>query len=513
MPVETEWKLLAPPPVLARLRGLGWLKRMAEGSETRRKLVSVYFDTPKGKLRRHGVSLRLRRTEPDTSGTRMQTVKRGDAQDRQEWETPIQGEQPDLGGAKATALAPLSGRKLRRRLVPLFETDVERRTRLVRLDRARIEIAFDTGCIRAGTRRAPLSEIELELKEGDPSALAVLAKKLAHAVALSYGARSKAERGYALVKDALACPVKAAPIVLTAQQSAEQGFVAIALSCLHHLAANEEAVRQGVAEGVHQMRVGLRRLRAGLSLFKEMLEGPETETVKRELKWLTEQLSPARDFEVLTAGTVKPLKADEPLLAELGDLERDLEDRRQAGFARARDVVSGARYRKLVLHTALWIGGGAWREDADPLMAARRKRPVPELARAEMDRRLKKIGKKIRKLEKLDDRGRHKLRIAVKKLRYGGDFFESLFAERKARKRFEKNLKTLQGALGQLTDIAVHRRLAATYAHPPRARRGEPPKAFAMGVVTGRQGAKTRACLSAADKAGKKLSRRTPFWH
>jgi len=51
-------------------------------------------------------------------------------------------------------------------------------------------------------------------------------------------------------------------------------------------------VREGDTEGVHQMRVGLRRLRAAISIFKELLPDSETEAVKSELRRLTEQLGP-----------------------------------------------------------------------------------------------------------------------------------------------------------------------------------------------------------------------------
>ena len=132
-----------------------------------------------------------------------------------------------------------------------------------------------------------------------------------------------------------------------------------------------------------------------------------------------------------------------------------------------------------------------------------------------MDRRTKKITRKIKKLKLLDAIRRHKLRIAVKKLRYGTDFFASLFPKskaRKARKLFEKVLKAMQDALGKLNDISVHAKLASEFTHPGANSGKRPQKAFAMGLLAGRETQQARACLAAAMNAGKDLGRAKSFW-
>ena len=72
----------------------------------------------------------------------------------------------------------------------------------------------------------------------------------------------------------------------------------------------------------------------------------------------------------------------------------------------------------------------------------------------------------------LDARDRHKLRIAIKKLRYASEFFENLFPGRKRKKRlsvFKDRLKALQDRLGALNDIAVQQKLATRIAAGGRA--------------------------------------------
>jgi len=74
------------------------------------------------------------------------------------------------------------------------------------------------------------------------------------------------------------------------------------------LSATLRRERERGAEGVHQMRVGLRRLRAAISLFGDIVTGRDTEVLKDELKWLTEELGPARDLDVLAKEAIAPLR-------------------------------------------------------------------------------------------------------------------------------------------------------------------------------------------------------------
>jgi CHAD domain-containing protein len=76
-------------------------------------------------------------------------------------------------------------------------------------------------------------------------------------------------------------------------------FKMIGLACLKQVVDNLPALIKGDPEGVHQMRVGLRRLRAAMSLFPGLVRVPQTAGIKAELKWLTGELGPAREFEVL----------------------------------------------------------------------------------------------------------------------------------------------------------------------------------------------------------------------
>jgi inorganic triphosphatase YgiF len=140
-------------------------------------LVSVYFDTAKHKLRKHGMSLRVRHI----GEKRVQTVK-ADRQSaaglfqRHEWEAPIASDTPDLRAARHTALDRLDGKKLAHTLKPVFETRVHRTVLPLRRNGSRIELTLDQGQIRLGRKSAPINEVELELKRGHAADLFAVAR-------------------------------------------------------------------------------------------------------------------------------------------------------------------------------------------------------------------------------------------------------------------------------------------------------------------------------------------------
>src|ERR1700741_3699703 len=158
----------------------------------RQRIASVYFDTRSDKLRAEGISLRVRRI----GDKYVQTVKRDPkgacgAFTRQEWEWEIGGEEPDLDLAKDTALAQLNLRKLRRKLRPIFETDIERVAIPIKHDNNELELAVDRGEVRAGRRSEPISEIEIEVKDGEPIEAVRFARRIATETLATYGPKTK----------------------------------------------------------------------------------------------------------------------------------------------------------------------------------------------------------------------------------------------------------------------------------------------------------------------------------
>lgn len=516
MNVETELKLIASARGLASVSKLPWLRAMSCGPQKKEKLVSVYFDTPDCKLQRHGVALRIRRQ----SGKYTQTIKTmdgdGSGLSRGEWDQRLANNRPDLGTLKGTPLERLLKNGARKAIQPVFETVVDRTSIPIRAGGSEIELAMDRGFVRAGKRREAIHEIELELKHGDARDVAALAERFLSTGRVAYGALTKAERGYALKAGRRGQPVMASDIRLDPAQSVASAFAKIGLSCLNHLAGNEDAVRKGDSEGVHQMRVGLRRLRAALSVFKSVAQDEQIESIKNELKWLTGQLAPARDLDVLVEDALQPLHEEQPAKREIDVLQSAVREKREEGFTQAGAAVKSAQYRKLVLHTALWLISGPWSRNKDPLALSALQARVDSFAPQMLRKRWKKIAKKSREPAELDARDRHKLRIAVKKLRYSTDFFESLFVRKKqtkARAQFRDMLKAMQDALGKLNDIATHDRFAGETLRLGTCTKKDLQKAYAMGLLSGSEHKVVSACLAAVKKTGKKLADARAFWH
>jgi inorganic triphosphatase YgiF len=500
---EVELKLVTSKRGLSKALLLPWLRRMANGNIGKRQhLVSVYFDTRDFALHDRGVSLRVRRVGEQ----RLQTVKANSPtpMGRREWEVEIDRDQPKLELARHTALAPILNDEIAQHLKPVFETRIQRRAIPLQVGRSEIELALDEGRVITGDASIAIAEIEIELKHGERSDVGRLARKLAQAVPVTLGARAKAEWGYALAEDAVNAPMSTEAILLAPSSSVVDAIVIIGFSCLRQIAGNALAVRQRDPEGIHQMRVGLRRLRAALSFFKDVLRDGEGDHIKRQLRWLTEQLGPGRDADVFMSQSIVPCLKHHPDRVELDVLAHDFEKERDLGFAKAQAAVESKRFDRVLLDSALWLIDGEWRNDNDDLRRTLRERSASAFAEEELARRTRKIVKRVRKLERLDASRQHKLRIAVKKVRYAREFFASLNPDRrrrKARRKIDHALKGLQSALGDLNDMRVHMYWARDFARSNTDAR----KAFAIGYVIGREDASSRDVLAKALAAGKRL--------
>lgn len=518
-PRETELKLDLPPERVAGLKRSAFFKGAPRAERKIRNIVSVYFDTGNFKLRRSGFTLRIRRAGRQHVQTVKQENEGAALLARSEWEQPIRGTQPDLAAIRNTALEPLLSNKLLGKLKPVFETSVRRTTYPLRNGETEIELSLDEGTVKAGGRSSPLYEVELELKRGEPAELFRVARALAEEFPVELSVQTKAGRGYALVTRRKPAPLKAIAPVLAPDFIAQAAFQAIARVCLHQLIANRAFIHTNNPEGLHQMRVGLRRLRAAISLFSGMFTDPETREVKAQLRWLQGEMGPARELDVFMSRVVKPLLSGGSNRPGLARLLKDLRQRRVQAYARVHSAIDSPRFRWLMLDTAAWIEAGQWTQNNDDLVRALRERPIASVAADELQRRWKKILKRGGQLRALDAARRHRLRIQTKKERYASEFFADVFPDKKSARRreaFIAALEKLQDALGELNDIAVHEELSAGLANEKNgdgSRRKVPAKeAFAAGRLSGYEEARMATALQDAEHACGLFSKAKPFW-
>jgi triphosphatase len=509
---ELEIKLTLPPETVGQVKKIPLIKAVKK-SPKRATELSVYFDTNKHKLRKHGLMLRVRRI-----GNRyVQTIKAdGNAGpfERGEWESEIADGEPDLSLARKTPLQPIMSRKLRRKLKPMFETRVRRIVYPIVSRGHLTELAIDKGKIDSGGSSLPLCELELELKSGNEAELFGVARKLVRELPAQLTLKSKSQRGYELIDGELGAPVRAVATDLADCASTREGFRAIGGACLRQIIDNEPALIKGDSEGVHQMRVGLRRLRVAMSLFSALLQDSQTPTIKDELKWLTGELTPAREVEVLMKRVVKPLKKKGAARRNgVPALLQELTAKRKAALERAHNAITTARFRSLTLEVAAWLETGNWTKPEDDLVRSRGDLPIGRFAAEQLARRWRKVRKKGKALARLDARDRHKLRIQVKKLRYAAEFFGELFRGKRASKRRRKfiaALEHLQDGLGDLNDIMVDEKLIT--AAGLKRRRASPNRAFAVGLLTGREDARVDAAMAAATDSYTAFAATKHFW-
>jgi inorganic triphosphatase YgiF len=431
---------------------------------SRARLVSTYYDTPDHALARRGSSLRVRRHGRHFVQTLKAAGMPGDsALARGEWEDRVKGERPEPGAAQTGAfLSPEIAGQLR----PMFRTEVSRLTIPLAPEPAtRIEAAIDRGRIRNGeeTPPEPISEVELELKSGAPTALYDVALKLLHIAPLRLERRSKAERGYRLAahEESPAKAVHAEPIALQPGLTGEAVLRLVGRACLDHLLSNEPPARAGDPEGIHQMRVAVRRLRAILSAFGPMLPDEQRRWVSRELRWFADMLGEARNLDVFTADLIAPARDALPFASELERLAQAAERRRKTAQAAVAKAISSTRYTGALLALLRWFDGGDWHLAAAPALHE----PIETLAPVLLDRCRAKAEKRAKHFSHQSAKKRHKLRIALKKLRYAAELFAPLYARPETR-QFIHRLKKLQDDLGTANDVRVGRDIVASLAGP-----------------------------------------------
>ncbi len=485
-------------------------------------LRSVYYDTAEADLRGRGIALRVR----DDGRRRVQTVKQTTASSicRGEWEQEIAGPAPDLAAVADSPLIKTLGSKGASALKPAFEVTVERARRDVVVGDGLVEVALDRGAVSADGYGAPICELELELKSGAPGLLFELARGLSERASLELSFLTKAERGYALMDGTGLSPVKAVRPMVGLKDTAERAFRAIACSALAQITANARVLRSTRRpEAVHQLRVGVRRLRTAIGLFGPMLADDRLPAIKTELKWIAGELDEARNLDVLIAESFRPVAARRRDIIGLGALGSNLLSAQTRAYDRAEAALRSRRFSQLTLETAAWIETGAWAGDVDPMQAALRQRPARTLAAEILSAHHRKVIRRGRKLEMLSPEARHRLRIEAKKLRYAGDFFAALYRGKAARRlaRLTKALAAFQQGLGVMNDISVGGGLIARLvgaapagagASGPARRNRDAAQAFAAGQVWADRQTDVPRAMRCSLAAWRRLAKAKSYW-
>ncbi len=469
------------PDAAARLQRHPALASLRTGRTRGRTVRTVWHDTAQGTLASHGLALaeipgrtplwRLLRSLPEA-----QDPVRPGLPPRVEAEAATPGAL-DLG--VSDPLVPLVAFDGRRADTPLADG---------------LHLSLLAGELRAVAAREPVARLTIA---GDAAAAHALAMRLAADLPLLPAAVTLAEQGRALAQGTPCRPRRiGAPHLPTGLDVG--GALAFVVGHLAEvMLAWLPAARAGeTPEGVHQMRVALRRLRSALKIFGKTLGCDAIADLDDRLKTLAQALGPARDWDVFLAGAGADLSAlipEKPVLALIADAR----SQRAAAYRELAQVLAGPAFRQTMIAAAALAATRPWPEEP----AAE---PAEAFARRMLARRHKRMLAHGKDIASWPDEELHALRLDGKRLRYAAEFFAPLFPGKDA-KRFVRRLAALQETLGIVNDGAVAAGLIGGIARTGR-------RAFASGALRGLVAGRAAAARGEAVEAWERFRERKPFW-
>jgi len=502
-----ELKLAATPGDMPQLKQT-LLQLAGDGDATCRESLETYYDTAADSLRREGLLLLV-------CEQNHRHVQRVSAKDftgmtplvRCEWEDVIENGRPNLRAPNSGAHLPggLAEAELRARFTIL----VRRTLFTLKPDAStKIEGALDEGEIRTvdGKCGEPISEIELLLKSGDPGALYRAALHLLEIAPLRIDIRGKAERGYHLLDEMMdTSRPHYLPSSLKPGVTVDESLRRIGGDCLSTVLRCETAALADIPEGIHQIRVAVRRLRSLVAATRRMLPPEQYEWVTQTLKWMASILGPARNWDVFSSSLLAPVRSVLLRGHELDELCSVSARERRSAHERANAAIRSPQYTEALLKLLQWFASRSWRNQPVSEHSALLMAPIDTVAPTLIGRRYKKVKRAADAFIELTREERHEFRIAVKKLRYTIEVFGDLFDGNEVLK-FVKLLKPLQDDLGYANDVRVANELLADL------RPSDAAVARAAGIVLGWH---ERGLADDDRKLGKHVRRfleARPFW-
>lgn len=507
--LEIELALRATPPDAERLLASAALAAMSVGAPRRMRLVSTYYDTPDGLLKRAGAVLRIRRQKGRRAEQTLKTAPRsGDSPiARGEWSRRLAGPVPDLSrAAEIAALAAIGlGPEIAAALRPVYVTDFERVAVPIVAGASRLELAVDRGEIRAGTATLPLCDVEIELIDGEAADIYAAALRLLEAVPLALQPLAKSARAQTLLAGPPQ-PVRAARPRLARRADVGPAFRDILRVCLAQLRANAAAIEGGEDPlAVHQFRVALRRVRSAFAAFAGVMPAAERRRFAAGLRAIARRTDAARELDVFATEILPALRQRLDDAEALGAIDEVVVRARAAARERVRMLLRGEAFAQTVLRLEAWIEGDGWRQAAGDAYG----RPARGYARDTLRRLHRKLLRDGRRIDELDMPSLHRVRLRAKKLRYAAEFFRDLFAGSGAR-AWLADLAAMQDRLGAINDSVTIRALLRRLSRARVRDRAGLERAAAL--VLGWCAAREEAELERLPRAWRAFAERRPFW-
>jgi inorganic triphosphatase YgiF len=456
---EIELKLWLPTTDPSGLKNrLTKTALLARRTPVRQTLHNIYFDTPQQQLRQQRIALRLRRVGDAAKAQWLQTLKTSTNDlsaltQRGEWERPVAGAQLSRQALEATPWPDLDPHgSLFESLQPCFVTEFERTLWLVRRrDGSVVEVALDIGHIQANGKTTPICELELELKAGTATSVFDVAHQIAQTVAVLPANLSKAERGFLLAQDALEVPRHAHPPALAPDESMPVLAQHILREMFAQFTTNLGTLQTADdPELVHQARVGWRRFKSGVRLFKKLA------TVSVPPSWL--ELNPLltclgelRNLDVARTETLPPLASafvmgNEQRAQSWQMVSSALTQAAQVQRKGIRDAIQDPAVGMRLLAMSQWLENLS---NTDVTELAQKGR-LQQWAKRRMTRLTQQM--ELAHQTATSAESLHRARILAKRLRYSTEALRDFLPKRMASRCLEQASR-LQSSIGASRDI------------------------------------------------------------
>ncbi len=367
-----------------------------------------------------------------------------------------------------------------------------------------VEAAMVRGTITGGGVEAPVARLTLT---GPAEAVIETMEALAAAAHATPPRAALAEIGLALAAGRAPRPRRLGAPVLDPSLDVEAALV-LALGHLTEVLLwhAPTAIAGTKTEGVHQMRVAMRRMRSLLRVFRPACDGEALRGFDAALKGLAGGLGPARDWDVWLGGLGAEVAAALPGEKRIARLVEAGQQRREAAYAALRPMLEGRALREVAWGAVSLARLRPWRAEADEDAAARRATPLSDFAEGVLGKRWRRIEAAGTEIGDLPDEEFHQLRIEAKRMRYAAELFAPLWG-RKRGKRFLNRLAEVQEAFGLANDAVVAHALMASLGT-----KDDPGTAWATGVAEGWALARARRARTKATDAWEDLLAGERFW-
>jgi CHAD domain-containing protein len=245
-------------------------------------------------------------------------------------------------------------------------------------------------------------------------------------------------------------PARAQPIDLDRARTPHRALLAIERNIAQQWFGNEATVRDGPGvEFIHQMRVAQRRLKTVTKIFPAWIDSAWTVRIESRLKWLSDLLGEARDWDVFTDSTLPDLAHADVDAAAWEATRAAADQRRVDARAQVQQALRSTAYAELALAWLEWISDLAVRGTPEAIRGHSLRNYVKKRIAKHYDRVTRET-----KLTALDVATRHRVRIQAKRLRYTLEFFEPIVSH-KTRRDVGKTLSRVQSVLGDGNDAVV----------------------------------------------------------